>query len=87
MPVNFDPCIQPETIFTIDEEEQKRSCFKEYFVYDEEMSVGMSGDLDVIEALKALGYDANEARDSLKKIDKNISDTAQKIKAALKVLN
>ncbi len=56
-------------------------------VGNEEMSVGMSGDLDVIEALKALGYDANEARDSLKKIDKNISDTAQKIKAALKVLN
>ncbi|MCX6719182.1 MAG: Holliday junction branch migration protein RuvA [Candidatus Taylorbacteria bacterium] len=54
---------------------------------NEKMSVDMSSDMDAIEALKALGYDANEARDSLKKIDKNIADTGQKVKAALKMLN
>jgi len=36
--------------------------------------------------LKALGYDADEAREALKKTDKNISDTSAKVKAALKML-
>ncbi|MEA2715590.1 MAG: holliday junction helicase RuvA [Candidatus Parcubacteria bacterium] len=55
-------------------------------VVSENVSAGMSSDMDVIEALKALGYDANEARDSLKKISKDISDTGAKVKAALKIL-
>ncbi len=53
----------------------------------DEVSAGMSSDMDAIEALKALGYDADEARESLKKIDKKIEDTGAKVKAALKVLN
>lgn len=51
-----------------------------------EMSVTMSSDMDVIEALKALGYETNEAREALKKIDKDIQDTGAKVKAALKQL-
>lgn len=47
----------------------------------------LSGDSDTIEALKMLGYSTEEARESLKKIDKNITDTGDKVKAALKVLN
>jgi len=49
-------------------------------------TAGMSSDSDVIEALKALGYDADVARDALKKLDKDISDTGAKVRAALKVL-
>jgi holliday junction DNA helicase RuvA len=51
-----------------------------------ELTAGMSSDMDVIEALKALGYDADDAREALKKIDKNIVDTGAKVKAALKML-
>ena len=58
----------------------------------EELSAGMSSDADAIEALKALGYEAGDARDALKKVsvDKNgkeITDIGAKVKAALKVLN
>lgn len=51
-----------------------------------ELGAAMSSDMDAIEALKALGYDADDAREALKKVDKNISDTGAKVKAALKVL-
>ena len=50
------------------------------------MSAGMSSDMDAIEALRALGYETDEAREALKKIDKTIEDTGAKVKAALKVL-
>lgn len=51
-----------------------------------EFKAGMSSDADAIEALKALGYDADEAREALKKVDKNLTDTGAKVKAALKNL-
>ncbi len=51
-----------------------------------DITVGLSSDMDVIEALKALGYDADSARDALKKIDGKITETNAKIKAALKLL-
>ncbi len=51
-----------------------------------EMTTGMSSDMDAIEALRALGYETDEAREALKKIDKNIEDTGAKVKAALKEL-
>lgn len=47
----------------------------------------LSGDSDTIEALKMLGYSTDEARESLKKIDKDIINTGDRVKAALKVLN
>ena len=50
-------------------------------------AAGLSSDMDAIEALKALGYDAEEAREALKKIDRTIGDTGAKVKAALKVLS
>jgi Holliday junction DNA helicase RuvA len=56
-------------------------------VASEEISIGMSSDADAIEALKALGYDQDEARDALKKIDREITDTGKKVKAALKLLS
>lgn len=53
----------------------------------EESSIELSSDMDALEALKMLGYDTNDARESLKKIDKSISNTGDKVKAALKILN
>ena len=47
----------------------------------------MRKDADALEALKSLGYNANEARDVLKQLDKNIKDTGEKVKAALKLLS
>lgn len=51
-----------------------------------ELTADMSSDMDVIEALKTLGYDTSDAREALKKISKDITDTGAKVKAALKML-
>jgi len=51
------------------------------------LSAGMSSDMDAILALQALGYDAEEAREALKKVGKDVSDIGEKVKAALKVLS
>lgn len=50
------------------------------------LSAGMSSDMDAIEALKSLGYETDDAREALKKISTDISDTGKKVKAALKEL-
>ncbi len=57
------------------------------FAGSEDTLIGMSSDADAIEALKALGYEAGEAREALKKVDKKLTDTGAKVKAALKVLS
>jgi len=41
---------------------------------------------DIIEALKALGYSQNEARDTLKQIPHTIDGTNARIKEALRIL-
>ncbi len=46
----------------------------------------VSGDIDVIEALKTLGYQEREARQTVQKIPKTITDTGERVKAALKLL-
>jgi Holliday junction DNA helicase RuvA len=55
-----------------------------------EIAAELAGDMDVIEALKALGYDADDARDALKKIGTGPKsgelDISAKVKAALKML-
>jgi Holliday junction DNA helicase RuvA len=57
--------------------------------------VGISGDenditlrdeIDAIEALKALGYNPKDARDALRDVEKTITKTGDRIKAALKIL-
>lgn len=48
--------------------------------------VYLSGDMDALEALKALGYNEREAREALKKTS-DISDTGEKIKKAMKILS
>jgi len=49
-------------------------------------SGSLSGDVDVLEALKSLGYGEREAREVLKKVS-GISDTGEKVKKALKLLS
>lgn len=48
--------------------------------------VTISGDVDAIEALKALGYSEREAREALKKVTES-KDTGDKVKKALKLLS
>ncbi len=55
--------------------------------YDTEYSAEISSDMDAVEALKALGFGADEAREALKKVDKSITATSAKVKAALKTLS
>ncbi len=50
-----------------------------------DMSSSISGDVDAIEALKALGYGEREAREALKKADGD--STEKKVRSALKNLN
>lgn len=47
---------------------------------------GKQGDIDVIEALKALGYSPNEVRSVLKEIPSSMKDTGSRIKEALRYL-
>jgi Holliday junction DNA helicase RuvA len=48
-----------------------------------DMQTGVSSS-DEIDALMALGYNMNEAREALKKVDKSISDSGERVKQALK---
>ncbi len=43
-------------------------------------------ELDALEALKSLGYTQNEARDALKEVGAEITDTSTRVKEALKIL-
>lgn len=51
-----------------------------------EFTSAQSGDVDAIEALKALGYTHKEAKDALEGLSKDIKDPGEKVKAALRVL-
>jgi len=46
----------------------------------------MAADTDVVEALESLGYQGRQAREALKQIDKDITDSGEKVRAALKFL-
>ncbi len=48
---------------------------------------GMQEDADVVEALKALGYNPQEARSALKDIPDEIVGTSERVRAALKQLS
>lgn len=47
----------------------------------------LAGEADALEALRALGYSLREARQALQAIPSDITDTAERIKLALKALN
>jgi Holliday junction DNA helicase RuvA len=46
----------------------------------------LSGDMEAIEALQALGYPTHVARDTLRSIPRDITETAERVRAALKKL-
>lgn len=47
----------------------------------------MEADADLIEALSGLGYRKEEARSALSKVDANMVDVSERLKAALKLLS
>jgi Holliday junction DNA helicase RuvA len=47
----------------------------------------MEADADLIEALSNLGYRREEARQALSKVDSNVVDVSDRLKAALKILS
>lgn len=49
-------------------------------------SAMMKDEVETLEALQALGYSTREARGAIKKIEKNISGSSNRIKEALKIL-
>jgi Holliday junction DNA helicase RuvA len=55
-------------------------------VSDEENDVNLKGEIDAVEALKALGYSQKEARDALREVEKKFTKTGDRIKEALKIL-
>jgi len=46
----------------------------------------IKGEVDVMEALKSLGYSQYEVREALKKVPKEITNTSGRVKEALKIL-
>lgn len=52
----------------------------------EESGLGHKEEIDAIEALKSLGYSHREAREALQEIDKSLTTTSARVKAALKYL-
>ncbi len=52
----------------------------------DENDISLRDEIDAIEALKALGYNPKDARDALRDVDKTITKTGDRIKAALKIL-
>lgn len=53
---------------------------------DDENDVTLRDELDAVEALKALGYTQNDSRRALQEVDRSITKTGDRIKAALKIL-
>jgi Holliday junction DNA helicase RuvA len=52
----------------------------------EEVALGLKEEIDALEALKSLGYSHKESREALQEIDKSITTTSGRVKAALKHL-
>lgn len=48
--------------------------------------ISLRDELDAAEALKALGYSQRDAREALKKVEKSIINTSERIREALKIL-
>ncbi len=56
-------------------------------ILDGDKSVDIKSEGDVLEALVALGYSEREARDAIKKLPKDVKETSERVKHALKNLN
>lgn len=56
------------------------------FEAESETGISLRDEVDALEALKALGFKHNDAREALKAVDPSITDTGQRVKKALKML-
>lgn len=56
------------------------------FEAESESGISLRDEVDALEALKALGYKHNDAREALKEVDPSITDTGERVKKALKML-
>ena len=56
-------------------------------VLDDEGTASAQNHADSLEALKSLGYGEREAREALKKVPKDVTDTGECVKLALKILS
>ncbi|CAN5144020.1 hypothetical protein BH11PAT3_BH11PAT3_0750 [soil metagenome] len=52
-----------------------------------DQNINMRSEGDALEALVSLGYSERDARESLKKIPKEIENTSERVKLALKALS
>lgn len=52
----------------------------------ESESAALQGDEEALEAMRALGYTASEARDALRKVPTSITGGSERIRAALKIV-
>ena len=55
-------------------------------ITEEESDISLRDEIDAVEGLKALGYNQKDARDALREVEKNITKTGDRIRAALKIL-
>ena len=53
---------------------------------EEERAEALRDEGDALEALMSIGYGEREAREALKKVSKDVTDTAERIKQVIKVL-
>ena len=56
-------------------------------VLDDEGTASAQNHADSLEALRSLGYGEREAREALKKVPKDVTDTGECVKLALKILS
>lgn len=56
------------------------------FGAEEESGISLRDEVDALEALKALGFKHNDAREALKSVDETVTDTGARVKRALKIL-
>lgn len=55
-------------------------------VSSEESSAALKGDEEALEAMRALGYSQNEARDALRKVPHDVAGSTARLREALRVL-
>jgi Holliday junction DNA helicase RuvA len=56
------------------------------FDAEEESNISLRDEVDALEALKALGFGHKEARDALKEVSTDTTNTGERVKKALKLL-
>lgn len=56
-------------------------------ITEEDRKADVRGEGDALEALVSLGYSERDAREALKKIPKSVTDTGERVKAAMKNLS